>query len=55
VNRSVPYFKEIDAVKDGRPNKIVQDLFEKLSNENISLTHKLDTVTGLEEIPDGIL
>ena len=54
INRSVPYFEEM---KEGEktPNEIVFDFFEEFSDEDINFSNKLETLPGLEKIPDGIL
>jgi len=54
VNRSVPYFKELDR-KEGRSNEVVYQRFGKLSEQAISVTLKHISAAGLKDIPDGIL
>lgn len=54
INRSVPFFKEI-LHGEKTPNEVVFDFFEAFSDEEINFSNKLQTLPGLEKIPDGIL
>ena len=53
INRSVPYFIE------GNQNETMnQQLFRKLewlTKQDFNLKSKLETITGLEDVPDGMI
>lgn len=48
INRSVPYFEEVDEKKQGTPNDIVYNFFESISSTEIDFTDKAQNVPGLE-------
>lgn len=48
INRSVPYFEEVNEEKQGTPNDIVYEFFESISSTEIDFTDKLTTVPQLE-------
>jgi len=55
INRSVPYFEEIDEKKDGTMNDIVYNFFESISTTSVNFSVKSQNVPGLENVPDGML
>ena len=60
VNKTVPYFleheKDIGGGRKGEtPNEYVFRKMMALNDLPINMTDKLTAVTGLEEVPDGIL
>jgi len=40
INRSVPYFEEIDEEEQGTPNDIVFEFFEGMTDAAIDLSNK---------------
>ena len=55
INRSVPYFEEVDEKKEGPMNDKVYNFFESISSTSIDFTNKSEIVPGLEKVPDGML
>ncbi len=56
VNRTVPYFVEIDEEKEGTVNQVVYDEFTKLlMNAVQDLNEKGTVIEGAEKVPDGMM
>jgi len=44
INRSTPFFEEVDEEEHGTPNDIVFEFFEGISSTEVDFTNKLATV-----------
>jgi hypothetical protein len=56
VNKTVPYFVEVDEEKQGPINQVVFEEFSKLLNSEMEdLNEKGQVIDGVENLPDGML